>query len=334
MSELDIRSRVKKHKLKEIEEFIPVVERIRDFGSTVKELVIQHLPDELSHIPDRVREVFDYYTKKRDVTFAEIVNAFKNIPKLELLTRYIIFYACSTCCATDLRSEKLLECLKTMYTDVLKEFLENPEYKKVDEIVNKLVELYQKIDKEKAVQHIMKFTHGVRKVVKAYKKDVFEWIMTKKSLREMEQDFRLFFMRKMNERMRRALKLLIRMFIHKSNVPLAIFAIKNEEYRKYVATADMYSTLVTLRSGAFMIMKLDSEKVRQLEAQLKSGQGTIVVRLDSVKGIVRAVAKLSLDPILYERGAFYIGYRYCSKLNCEECPIKDVCKKFIQLTVK
>lgn len=334
MSELDIRSRVKKYKLKEIGEYIPIVEKIRDFGLNVKEPVIEHLPDEISHIPDRVREIFQEVSKKRDITFAEIVNMYKNIPRIETLTRYIIFYACAMCCVKDLRTEKLLECIREMYSENLREFLENPEYRQVDSIVNALSSKYHSVDKDKAVQHILKFTHGVRKVVRAYKKDVFEWIMTKKTLREMEQDFRLFFPKKMNERARRALKMLIRLFSHVTNVPLAIFAIRNEEYRKYVVSADMYSTLVTLRSGAFLIMKLDSEKARQLETQLKTSQGPVIVRADAVKGLVRAVAKLSLDPVLYERGAFYIGYRYCSKMDCDNCPIKDVCKKFVQIVLK
>jgi len=324
MSELDIRKRIKPYKLRELDPYITIVERIRDYGATVQELLLQYLPPDLGHLPERVREVFREVTKKSDVTFAEIVTHYKNIPHIETLVRYIILYTCVTCGVKDLRTEKLLQALRDAFPNI-RDFIEQPEYKDVDRVADEISSRYDpsKVDRQKLIQHLIKFAHGVRKIVKAYKCEVFEWIMQKKTYRELEQDLRLFFPKKMNERARRALRTIIRMFAHKTNVPIAIFLIRSGEYKKYVSIVDMYSALATMRSGAFLIMKLDSENLRQIEQATKAGV-QITLRLDSIKGIVRAVAKLSLDPILYERGSFYIGYRYCSKQKCDECPINNV----------
>jgi len=335
MSELDIRKRIKPYKLREIDPYITIVEHIRDYGATVPELVLQHLPPELEHVPERVREVFSEISKKRDITFAEIVTHYKNIPKIETLTRYVILYECVSCGVKDLRTEKLLQALKSAYPKIV-DFIESPEYRDIDRVADEIASQYDpsKIDKMKLIQHLIKFAYGVRKIVKAYKCDVFEWIMQKKTYRELEQELRIFFPKGMTERDRRALRAIVRLFSHKTNIPIAIFLIKSGEYRKYISVVDMYTATTTMRSGAFLIMKLDSKKVADLEQLLKKSTEQITVRLKAIKGIVRAVAKLSLDPILYERGAFTIGYRYCSKGDCENCPIRDVCKKFKSIIIK
>ncbi len=338
MSELDIRRRVKPHKLREIEPYITIVERIRDYGAITPELVLQHLPPELEHVPERVREVFNEVVRRRNITFAEIVTQYRNIPRIDILTRHIILYECVTCGVKDLRTEALLEVLRDVYPRIV-DFIENPEYRDIDRVIDEIASRYgeSRIDRARLTQHLVKFAYGVRKIVRAYKCDVFEWLMRKKKYRELEQDLRIFFPRKMSERDRRALRAIVRIFSHRTNVPIAIFIIRSGEYRKYVSTVDMYTALTTMRSGAFLIMKLDSKKVAELEQRLlasSSSEDKIIVRLCSIRGIVRAVARLSLDPILYERGAFTIGYRYCAGERCGECPIRDVCKKFKPIVIK
>ncbi len=335
MSELDIRKRIKPHKLKEIDPYITIVERIRDYGAITPELVLQYLPPELEHIPERVREVFNEVTKKRDVTFAEIVTHYKNIPNIELVTRYVILYECVASGVRDLRTEKLLQALREAYPKLV-DFILNPEYRDIDRIADEIIAKYDKtkVDRTRLIQHLIKFAYGVRKITKAYKCEVFEWIMQKKTYRELEQDLRIFFPRKMSERDRRALRTIIRLFSHRTNIPIAIFVIRHGEYRKYISIVDMYTAVTTMRSGAFLIMKLDSRKVAELEQRLAKNPEKIVVRLSSIRGIVRTVARLSLDPMLYERGAFTIGYRYCMRGNCDECPIRTVCKKFKSIVVK
>ncbi len=332
MDEIKLREKIRKSKLREIERYLEIVEGIRDYGSRVNELIIEYLPEDLSHLPQRIREIYREYSKKKDITFSELVNAYKNIPNIETLTRYVILCYCTIPALRIFHIEKFLTVMRELYREI-KGFIENPEYKDIDSVAKLIGEKYNDVNRELLITMLTKFTHGIRKIVKAYKKDVFEWIMTKQNMRSFEQDLRLFFPRKFNERMRRCLKSIIRIFSHTTNIPIAINIIRKGEYRKYSSIVDMYSTLTTFRSGAFQVMRLDSDKVRRIETLLSTGN-QVIIKLSSVKGIVRSVAKLSLDPILYERGSFTIGYRYCSKNKCEECPIKDICMKYLNIRVK
>lgn len=327
--------KIRASKLREIEPYLKIVDKIRDFGLTVPELILEKLPDELSYIPARVREVFTYIISKKDLIFDEIRNLLSNIPNIELLVRYIVLTVISTTGVKDFRAEKLYNTLREVYYDI-KPFIENPEYQYVENISRVILDKYGRPnDYELMSSALSRYVYAIRKITRAYKCNVFEWILKMNNVREMENNFRIFFKPKFNERKRRALRTLIRLFTHETNVPIAVTAIKLKSYRHYVPIVDMYSTLTTMRSGAFLILKVDSDKVRKIELMLKKvGNEEFKIRLTSVKGIVRSVAKLSQDPILYERGSFYIGYKYCSKLNCSECPINEVCLKYTNIVIK
>lgn len=328
-----VQRKIRPSKLREIEPYLKIVDKIKTYGITVKEILLENLPDEIQHIPDRVKEVYSYIITRRDLIFDEILVQYRNIPNLELLTRYIIFYCCVTTGVKNFRVEKLLKSLKECYPEY-KQFLEQPEYNSINKIVNLIKDRYGDVNENELSKALTRFTYGIRKITRAYKCQVFEWIMKFRDLKEFETSLRMFFTKKFNDRKRRALRTIVRMFIHETNIPIAINLIKSGVYRKYVPIVDIYSTLVTMRSGAFLILKPDLDKVKNIEIMIKSSQESIKFRLDYVKGIVRNVAKLSTDPILYERGAFNIGYRYCSKNNCNECPINDICKKFTHIIVK
>ncbi len=332
MDEASIRERISRRKLKELERYIDIVENIREYGRTVKELVLQYLPDEISHVPERVKELFNEFLKRRERSLNELIISYRNVPRIETTTRYIIFCLCTVAGLRDFRVERFFKTLRELYRDILP-FIENPEYSDVDRIVKLIESNYEKIDKQFLTVLTLKYAHGIRKVLKAYKKEVFEWIMTLQTIEEFEENLRVFFMKKSSERIRKCIRSIIRVFSHRTSFPLAVNIIRRGEYRKYVSIADMYTTLTTFRSGAFLIMKLDSEKVRKIELELKTGK-EVIIKTEAVKGIVRSVAKLSLDPILYERGAFDIGYRYCSKDKCDECPINDVCLKYLNIKIK
>lgn len=58
-------------------------------------------------------------------------------------------------------------------------------------------------------------------------------------------------------------KTILRLFIHESNIPLALKIAYTPEYKKYVIHGDMYTALVTLRSGAFEDLDtLTSQRVK------------------------------------------------------------------------
>jgi len=332
MDEISIRERISKRKLKELERYIDIVENIREHGRTVKEMVLQYLPDDIAHVPDRVRELFNEFMRKRERSLSELVIMYRNVPRIEIATRYVIFCLCTMAALRDFRVERYFSTVRDIYAELLP-FLDNPEYSHVDRIVKIIESKYENIDKQFLIILSLKYAHGVRKVSKAYKKEVFEWIMTFQTIEEFEDNLRVFFMKKSSERIRKCIRNIVRVFSHRTSFPLAVNIIRRGEYRRYISIADMYTTLTTFRSGAFLIMKLDSEKVRKIAAELETGK-EVIIKTEAVKGIVRSVAKLSLDPILYERGAFDIGYRYCSKNKCEECPISNICLKYLNIKIK
>ncbi|MGC8543443.1 MAG: hypothetical protein ACP5NQ_05840 [Vulcanisaeta sp.] len=104
-------------------------------------------------------------------------------------------------------------------------------------------------------------------------------------------------------------------------------------YRRYTMIADVYSVLVTIRSGAFLILR-DDHVLKILNKIVANREGGVTIKVDEVKGITRSVGRFSNDPIIYERGAFKIGHDYCSRLKCDECPLNKVCMKFTWVNIK
>ena len=50
--------------------------------------------------------------------------------------------------------------------------------------------------------------------------------------------------------------------------------------------------------------------------------------------MARQVAKISGDPVLYERGAFHVGYMYCHVPLCDKCLLNEVCGKHVFFELK
>lgn len=320
-----------KGRVKRIERYVEIVSEIKRHGLSIRELLLDYLPDEINHVPEIIRETFTNIIHHREYTFTECLDKYKKIPKIETLTRYVMFVLTIVLAAERLRIEKLYECIKNLYSEV-SSFIENPNYNDTLKIANTIGQNYE-LNVKLTTRLLRSYVKGINKIVKAHRENVFEWIFKFRKIHDFEHDLRRYFYSDFSgERRRKIIRMIIRTFSHETNIPIALTILRSGEYRNYTPAADMYSTLVTMRSGAFLIFYRD-DKVRRIRVNLTYGM-PLRLKLKQVKGIIRRVAKFSRDPILYERGAFDIGYKYCSKSRCEECVLSRVCEKYLNISIK
>jgi hypothetical protein len=157
------------------------------------------------------------------------------------------------------------------------------------------------------------------------------WISRFRGMRDFENGLRIFYPTRASERRRRAIRAFIRWVSHETNVPIALRILSNRGYREYTPVVDIYSASVTIRTGAFLAVRSDASS--KLLWRITRNTEGLTVRVDEVKGLVRGVARLSGDPILYERGAFHIGYHYCRR-GCVDCPVSGVCIRFPWVSIR
>ena len=178
---------------------------------------------------------------------------------------------------------------------------------------------------------------------------VYIWVLRQKRVKDFENDIRdRVFGGEGGNKVNKSIRTILRLLIHESNVPVAVYIARNSsEIKNYEVVADMYTSMVTIRSGSFEDIRLESvEKLKAKVALAKRCEerkstnpnirclDEVVLKYDDVKGIVRSAAKASKDPILFERGAFMIGQLVCRDLRCGECVLKDVCKKYTYIKFK
>ncbi len=317
--------------------YLDIISLIRDHGFNVKELIIGCLPKELEHTLKLVRESFTTYVVKKTSTFNDVLTRYQSIPNVETLVRYVMLYSCLMAGIRVLKVDRLCELLRREYNNV-REFIESPRYDDVSSVVKRICDEYGIVsdaDRNLLADELRRFVRYVRRTTLAQKMRIFEKIMRYRDLRELESDLRDLFASSFSERKRVALKLLARVFAHETNIPIAVLVIRSGKFREYTPAADMYSVITTIRSGVFLALGPESNKVRDLERKLLMSQGVVKLRRKSFRSILAGVARLSGDPILYERGAFDIGYKYCSKNRCSECPLHEKCVKLnVMVSIK
>ncbi len=326
--------------LRHREKYEATIKAILEYGFKVKEAVFEYLPDALTAPYIRVRELYqqEIVRSRGKLDYTSILQLYSNIPKIEEFLRYLLFTTVVFTGVNDLRNEILYRVLARNY-GLIESLIMNPNYDAVNDVALKLKDDYEREggkvgDVRMLINSISSFIYGMRKLQGAYKSTLLRWIPRFKTMMELEKSLMMFYPEKATERRLRSIRTFIRWVSHETNAPIAIGVLQRGEYRKYTMIADMYSTLTTIRSGAFLAVKRDS--VLGIINKIAEGKtmGSATLRINDVKGIVRATGRLSGDPIVFERGAFKIGKEYCSKLKCDECPLKEVCVGFTWVKVK
>jgi len=309
---------------------------IRDHGASIPELIFNYLPDDLSHIPGKVREIYIQETirSRRGIDVGSIFANYMNIPNLERLLRYMLLVTVLFTGFRELWVEKLLETIRNNYNKIVG-ILEAPSYGVINDVSIELLESYYsksgvKGDPQEVAGSITSFVHGLRRLTKAHGTNLARWISRFRNVRDFEGGLRMFYPTRASERRKRAMRTFIRWVSHETNLPIALRILLNRGYKEYMPIVDMYSASVTVKTGAFLALRNDASA--KLLWKITRSKDKVELRIDEVKGIVRGVARLSGDPILYEKGAFHIGYN--CRLGCNDCPLEDVCFVFPWVSIR
>ena len=316
-----------------------IVRVINEYGSSVKESIFENLPDELTVPYQRIRELYMQETTRGRgrIDVNSLIQLYMNVPKAEELLRYLLLATVLFMGFRNLRNEVIYKVMHRNY-DRINHLLSNPEYSLINDISMKLLSDYESEgvkgeDVQEVSNAVHSFVYGLRKLTKAYGTTLLRWVPKFRYVADFEKALPMFYPPRANERRKRAIRTFIRWVSHETNLPVALGIISRGEYRRYTMVADVYSTMVTIRSGAFLVLGND-HAMKVLNKILVNRDGGVTIKVDEVKGLVRATGRLSNDPIVYERGAFRIGHEYCSRLKCNECPLNKVCMRFTWVNIK
>jgi hypothetical protein len=303
--------------------------RIVEHGMSIGDRVIVTLPPRYGLMVEQIRSISRAYKNDLD-TFLANLSTVKGLDILVIyLTLLAVLYKHKALNDDELR--KLGEAFEKYVYDV---FSASRARKALEEAG---------VEKEVADDAIFHVARALNIINNRYK-SAYLWIAKQSKIVDFENNIRaLLFRNKGGNRVGRGVKLFLRLFIHDTNIPLAIKIAYTHEYKKYILHGDIYTAIVTLRSGAFEdVASLTAERVkarvaRHLLCEAREGGQKcrdVVIRLESVRGLVRYVGKISGDPLLYERGAYDIGINYCRDLKCDVCPIRDVCRRYTFVRLK
>ncbi len=328
--EIDLRNR---------DRYEDIIRAINEYGLSIKEIIFENLPSELMATYQRIRETYtqEMTRGKGRIDVDSIIQLYLNIPKTEELLRYLLLVTVIFTGFQNLRNELIYRVMMRNY-NAINRVITNPSYSLISEISMKLLSDYESEGvKKESIQNINEavhsFVYGLRKLTRSYGTTLIKWIPKFRNIEAFEKALPMFYPPKVNERRRRAIRTFIRWVSHETNLPIALGILTRGNYRQYTLIADVYSTMVTIRSGAFLAINND-HALRIINKILPNKDSNLTIKVDEVKGLVRAIGKLSSDPIIYERGAFRIGHEYCSRLKCSECPLNKVCMKFTWVNIK
>lgn len=303
-----------------------VRKRVVEYGASIRDKAIETLPHEYSLVVEQIRSISRTYRNDLNTLILNLAN----IKNLDLFVIYVTLLAVTNRYKA-LSFDELAKLARSFQMEVdifsasrLKRALVGAGLSKelTDAVISDLIKSLNTIRNKYKSLHI--------------------WIVRQKRISIFENKVRsLVFRGQGGGGVGRGVKLFLRLFIHETNAPLAPRIAYTQEVKKYILHGDIYTAYVTLRSGAFEdINSLTSERVKARVAKrlLCGARGErcrdVVLRLESVRGLVRHVGKISGDPVLYERGAHDIGVKYCRDLRCEICPIRDVCRKYLFIKIK
>jgi len=301
--------------------------RIVEHGASIRDRVIENLPHSYALLVEQVKSISQTYKTDFDTFVASV----SNVKGLDLL----IIYAALVALLSKHRplSDVELKNLAAAYEKHVYEMFSASRIRRGLEEAG--------IEKDVANQVISDVLRTTNIIVNKHK-SLYLWIAKQRKIADFENDVRkIVFRGKGGNRVGRGVKLFLRLFIHETNIPLAAKIAYSQERKKYILHGDVYTALVTLRSGAFEdVPTLTAERVKarvakRLLCEAKEGKcRDMVLRLESIRGLVRHVGKISGEPVLFERGAYDIGARYCKDLRCEACPLRDVCKRYAFIKLK
>ena len=315
-----------------------------NYGRSIQDQVLLNISPEYREVVYQIKSIYDAY-KRAD--YDTIKTQLGNIYALDSFLRYLI--AMGMVMASLNPNIKMIDALQK-FNKSYHELLDSNWFIRDQ---SKLTRFREVSDLDVDVQTLAKWIRYSKSLWSYVRNNaenkLYIWVLRQKRVEGFENDIRnRIFGGEGGNRVNKSVKTLLRLLIHESNIPLAVYIARNiTEIRNYEVIADMFSSMVTIRSGSFEDIR--SESVERLKVRIALARrcderrsanpnikcsDEVVLRYGDVRGIVRSVARASKDPILFERGAFTIGQLTCRDLNCNMCAIKDVCKKYVQVRFK
>ncbi len=315
-------------------EALNVLEETVRYGSRAVEVALSYLPDDLSYIVPQIRGTFinfaNRYRKSREVSLLDLVEEYGNIPKTEILLRYIILSSSVATAVERPKYDLIYSTIRDAYDELLP-FLERPTWRGgARKTLNMFGDGIGGARRDELGTALSNFVNSTTRFAKPV---LYKRIALIGKYRNLKDFLRGGFMTD-NASLHRTkmLGLLTRIIGHETNIPFAGKIILRKEYLKYDPVVDMYTALVALRSGG-AFLAVDDDRTKRVLNALK--QGSAAFKMRKVVPLVRDTVRLARDPMLYEKGASDIGRNYCSKLMCGECPpIRHVCKRFTSIEVR
>jgi len=311
------------------EEALRVLEETTRYGAQARETALEYLPSDLSYIVPQIRQAFinfsERYRKSRSVSLIDLVSDYDNIPRSELLLRYLVLSSSVSATIERPKYSLIYSAMRDMYGDLMP-FLEEPTWKRARKFTL-IISDRVGASRDDLGTALSNFAVSMNRLVKS---TLVKRVALIGRYRDLKDFLRNFMPDKASLHRTKTLSLLTRIIGHETNVPFAGKIIIRKENLKYDPVVDMYTAIVALRSGAFLAV--DNERTRLMMIRLR--QGVTSYKMRKVVPIVRDTVKAARDSMLYEKGASDIGRNYCSKLECDKCPIRHVCKRFTNIEVK
>lgn len=303
--------------------------RIVKHGGEVADRVIATLPYSYSLLTDQIRSIIKTYKNN----YETLINNLSNVKNIDLYILYFILISIL------LKYKNMnideLKTISSLYEKYIYDVFSASKIRRVLEEAG--------LEKDLINQVISQLVKTLNILSNNYH-SIYMWIIKQRKISNFENEIReIIFSNEGGNRVGRGVKTFLRLFIHESNIPLAVKIAFSPEAKKYTLHGDIYTVLVTLRSGAFEdVNSITAERIKariakRIICEEKRGKEKckeVLLRLESIRGLVRHVGKISGDPVLYERGAYDIGVKYCKDLKCEACPIRDVCRRYEFIVIK
>lgn len=301
--------------------------RIVEHGASIKDTVIETLTYSYGILVDQIRSISSSYRGDFDTYIKNIAN----IKGLDLLVTYVLLVGVLNK-YRHVGVEELRQLAAAYERNIYEVFSASKARKTLEEIG---------VERDIANRVISDLAKTFNIVGR--NKPLYYWVAKQRRVSTFETELRrVVFRGEGGGRVGRGVKTILRLFIHETNIPLAVRIAYTPEYKKYILHGDIYTALVTLRTGSFedldtlTSLRVKSRVAKRILCEARGDEKCkdVIFKPESIRGLVRHVGKVSGDSVLYERGAYHVGVNYCRDLKCDICPLRDVCRRYTFIRLK
>ena len=310
-----------------------IVRELANHGRIVEEPIFSVVKGDLAASLAKVRSFYIRFIKRyRDgtMTFGEGLREFLSIENVDSLARYLILAASLASSVRFIKIDEFYRALNQTLDYAVK-LVNEPTRENSLKLSSEFLKNYSHANEDDVNAALRQYTVMVRRMSVRENAIAKEIAVTRLYVR-LENFLREFMYPKATMHRNKAVRMLVRWIAHETGAPMALKIMVKGEDRQYTPIGDVYASTAIMRTGAFLKLAKDP-RVRVMYLRYLD-EGSLEVPYDIARAISIKVIKSSPDPISVEKGAFDIGYRYCSKGLCESCPLRNTCLRLVGIRVK